>query len=244
MLFKKKYCPVCESKLTLQNISNAMFDGKYRICTSCIEAINNYFGGEKNQDIVFLEDLKKIVNDYYNSNRFNCYDHSQYFDNWYKLQQQYETALTQHFQLLAEIEEQYSIAVNQDCIDNRYTDKCLKLCIRDISLASNLYKFWERESKIMHTTFELPHYSSFEKSAKLLEKLNQYEYAINICIYALKLGFTKDGSKGGLKGRLARLLKKYNKLNNTYWRYDYDENVIYDAETGEVTKKFEQKLIP
>lgn len=236
MFFKRKeiICPICGKELTIQTISNATFNDK-RICTSCIEAINDYFCGETNQDNISLEDLKNIVHDYYSFNEE--FENFTAYNNLYK---KYEKKLTQHFRLLEEIESLYSVAINQKCIDNKYTDKCLKLCMQDFLLAPDLATYWEKESILQKSEFILPHYSSFEKSAKLLEKLEKYNLAINVCSWALKLGYTRDGSQGGLKGRLARLLKKYNKINNTNWQYDYDENIIYDAETGETAKDFEE----
>lgn len=226
----KTYCPICNVELNEENISNAHFNDDF-ICISCIQAINEYYGGEKSQEKVYLDDLQRIVNNHYN------------FDEWYTLQKKYETKIAQHFKLIEEIEMQYSVAINQPSIINKYTEACLNLCAKDILLAPTLIEFWEKESKITNSGLELPHYPSFEKAAKLFEKLNKYDLAINVCIRALNLGLNKDSSKGGLKGRLARLLKKFNKQHNTNWQYDFDENIIYDDNTGEVTKNFEQNAL-
>lgn len=48
----------------------------------------------------------------------------------------------------------------------------------------------------------------YKKLAIIYEKEGNYSQAIQLCEEALSFGFTDDGTKGGMEGRLAKLKKK------------------------------------
>lgn len=55
-----------------------------------------------------------------------------------------------------------------------------------------------------------PHVPAYVRLAMLYEKQERYNDAIDICAKAIKAGAYRDGSKGTMKGRLARMIKKSN----------------------------------
>lgn len=56
--------------------------------------------------------------------------------------------------------------------------------------------------------YELPNYPSFKTLAIIYEKEGDYESAISICKDALAAGIYDDGTKGGMRSRLGRLIMK------------------------------------
>ena len=49
---------------------------------------------------------------------------------------------------------------------------------------------------------------AFKRLSMIYEKQKDFDSAVKVCIDAIKCGATADGSKGGMQGRLARLIKK------------------------------------
>ena len=50
----------------------------------------------------------------------------------------------------------------------------------------------------------------FKQYAIICEKAGDIPHAIWTCQYAIRLGLTDDGTKGGMPGRLDKLMRKYN----------------------------------
>ena len=59
--------------------------------------------------------------------------------------------------------------------------------------------------------YNVPRYSSFKALAIIYEKEGDFAAAIDICRIAIKVGQTNDGTKGGMSGRLEKLLAKQKK---------------------------------
>ena len=150
------------------------------------------------------------------------------------LNQKYKAYVNKHYSLIEKIGFRYSVAINQKSIFNKETNICIDLCLEDINLAPELKKYFSEESIIRGEELNLPTYPSFKYLAMIYEKQQDYLNAIKICIKAIKLGFLRDGTTGGMQGRLAKLIKKYNQQNNSNIQYNYEKNVIYDDNTGEI----------
>jgi hypothetical protein len=144
------------------------------------------------------------------------------------LQKEYEYIINNHFNLMNEIQQVYSIAINQPSIKNKYTEKCKELCKKDISLSKDYIEYLKK----IHFSYGykdepfIGTYPSFSTLAKIYEKEKEYQKGILVCINALRIGYKLDTSKGGLQGRLARLIKKYNQQSGDNVSYDYDTNIL------------------
>lgn len=149
------------------------------------------------------------------------------------IENKYKDVLEEHFSLNEKIGYQYTIAINQDTLINEETGKCIKLCEDDISLAEKIKEYFEEWNEIQGYK-KIPSYPSFKTLAQLYEKMEDYYSAINVCISSIKLGYVSDGTKGGMQGRLAKLIKKYNEFNNKNIQYDYEQNILFDKDTGEI----------
>lgn len=144
----------------------------------------------------------------------------------------YQKIISRHFELTESIKIKYSIAINQPTIFNKHAEECEKLCLEDIQIAP-IYKQYLDEASSEEKKF-YGMYPSFSILAKLYEKENKLDKAMVICVSAIKLGFLIDQSDGGVQGRLARLIKKYNKNNNKNLQFDYEKNILFDDKTGDV----------
>lgn len=150
------------------------------------------------------------------------------------IEKQYDKFIKVHYNLLERIGYQYSVAINQSNIFNQESEKCIRLCKEDIKIASIMKEYFEKEHIVRQQTGALPSYPSFKYLAMLYEKQQNYQSAIYICIDSIKLGFLSDGTSAGMQGRLAKLIKKFNGKYNLDIKYDYEKNVIYNNDNGEI----------
>lgn len=143
----------------------------------------------------------------------------------------YQKIIDRHFYLMNEINQIYSIAINQPTIKNQYTEKCKKLCKEDIALSKDYIEYLKKYYSSYDDEDEsfIGSYPSFSTLAKIYEKEQNYQKGIIVCISALKIGYKLDTSKGGIQGRLARLIKKYNKQTGDNVSYDYKNNILYSS---------------
>ena len=130
-----------------------------------------------------------------------------------QVERKYNDIVSKHYTLLEKIEEQYSIAINQPTIYTEETTKCISLCMQDIEIAPQFMEYLKEDAIVNHKKLEIPVYSSFQKLSLLYEKQGDINNAIMPCQRAIELGFLKDGTKSGYKGRIARLNKLREKGN-------------------------------
>ena len=57
-------CPICGT--IVNNNYNGLKFNNEKICSSCQNIIEHHFKDKKNRDNIYLDDLKKIVSNYYN----------------------------------------------------------------------------------------------------------------------------------------------------------------------------------
>jgi tetratricopeptide (TPR) repeat protein len=228
--FIKKHCPVCNNEITSKNESNAKFNSSI-ICNSCIKKINEFRGGQKDGN-VNLDDLKKIINEY-DENVLAKMPKSNYVINSYGLlatdptayecldaetrkrmafEDEFSDVIEKHYSILPNIDMLYSTAINLPNIESEVTKKCIELCLEDISIAEEFKNYHLSICKLDGIKEELPLYRAFYYLSQLYDKLGNLDGAIEICRRAVELGYYRDNSKGGMPSRLARLLKKKNKV--------------------------------
>ena len=130
-----------------------------------------------------------------------------------EVERKYNDIVSKHYTLLEKIEEQYSIAINQPTIYTEETTKCINLCLQDMEIAPQFMEYLKEDARVNQKKLEIPVYSSFQRLSLLYEKQGNYDEAIVPCQRAIEIGFFKDGTKSGYKGRIARLNKLKEKGN-------------------------------
>lgn len=156
------------------------------------------------------------------------------FEEMAKLDNKYREIINLHFKLLEKIGYQYSVAVNQENILNIEATKCIELCKKDIALAPMFKEYWVKDCILRNQEPTLPDYVSYKRLSMIYEKQRDYFLAIMTCVDAVKLGYLRDGTNSGMQGRLARLIKKNNEINSIKLQFDYDKNILYNKDTGEI----------
>lgn len=124
----------------------------------------------------------------------------------------YKKCMERHYNILNEIRfNLYSQAINEDNIFNEYSEKCIKLCIEDLSIAPYVNEWWKNDCEIYNREYVPLNYGSNKYLLKLLEKQKRYEEALIYCNQYIELGLTDDGTKGGIIARKERIKKLLNK---------------------------------
>lgn len=145
------------------------------------------------------------------------------------LVKKYNFELHDSLRLGQEIKQKYSVAINQNNIFNKFTDECEKLCIKCIKYAPAMLEYQKQYDKLYERKNDMYSFSAFTYLTKIYERKQEYDKAIFTCIDALKMGYRNDS-----ESRIARMIKKYNKQNNTNISFDYDKNILLDENNNEI----------
>lgn len=109
-----------------------------------------------------------------------------------------------YYKGLGDIEERYSVLYNMGLIDGSEIDDFILMCKNNITE----YKLY---SEILQKDgLEVPHsVPAYKRLAMIYEKQGNYKEAIEVCAEAINNQAYDDGTKGRMRGRLARLIRKY-----------------------------------
>ena len=152
----------------------------------------------------------------------------------------YKKYIEESFKISEEIwkKKLYSKAINQININNKYANRYIELCNRLLKLLPYEIEYDKEEAKIRQQEYQVcgigNHLINF---IRLLEKQKKYNEILDVCNYLLSLGFTEDGTKKGIKGRIEKAVNNLNAKNNTNYKYYSDNNLIVDMETGEIVQE-------
>lgn len=105
---------------------------------------------------------------------------------------------------MTKVENQWSVLYNLQTFDGELAAKYINLC------RSNIKSFIEMDrSGKQFRDYESPVVvPAYKRLSMIYEKQKKYAEAYKVCIDAIKNGITQDGTKAGMKGRAARMLKK------------------------------------
>ncbi|MCI8346580.1 MAG: hypothetical protein HFJ12_01350 [Bacilli bacterium] len=209
-MFQNGKCPTCSKCEVLEK-----YGDKY-LCINCIVKLNFAMSDRKIANSP-IDKLKEYIKKY-NSNDYKLITDGRthkfvvYTKEEQELDKNYKPLLDEHNKFYEQTQMLYYDAISKKSIDNQATKKCIQLCLEDIELANKL-----KEYEIKKVKFDKDYcvfYSTFFYLIMLYEKLGQIDDAIIMCKKANEMNFIIDNTKSGTAGRLARLLKKKDKIYN------------------------------
>lgn len=115
----------------------------------------------------------------------------------------YLSASKKYFDGMEEIETNWSVLYNLNCFTGARADKFIADCKKNI----NDFYSWQEIAKT-YGEDSPPSVPAFKRLAMIYEKQGLYENSIAVCREAILACACSDGTKGGMKGRLARMIKK------------------------------------
>lgn len=108
----------------------------------------------------------------------------------------------EYYDLLQKIEDKYKALNQKGDFSGRPGANLAAKCEKAISLFLTLVPLWESYEE------PIPRCPVFARQSMIFEKRGEYDRAAAVCVVAIRAGFSDDGTKGGMVGRLKRLLKK------------------------------------
>lgn len=115
----------------------------------------------------------------------------------------YQKKITQFFELLTQIQEAYSVINNVGSFSDDAGNALIENCVKAMGLEADI-----REKREYYENHIFDMSTPCKMLAMVYEKRCEYQRAATICVYAIENGYTNDGTKGGMRGRLARMIKK------------------------------------
>lgn len=118
---------------------------------------------------------------------------------------EYQEKLTTYFSIIEKIQEMYSVLNNVGSFSSEAGNKLISDCFEAISIENDIR---EKREYYDNMTFDMS--TPCKTLSMIFEKREEYEKAACICVSAIEKGYHADGTKGGMRGRLARIIKKGN----------------------------------
>ena len=149
--------------------------------------------------------LVQVKIDYQESSTFNEQEYRKAMQLYDEAQRDkvYQKKLNRYFELLTQIQEKYSVINNIGSFSADEGDVLIASCAEAIELEKDI-----REKREYYEDHIFDMSPPCKTLAMIFEKRGEYQQAATICVYAIENGYPNDGTKGGMRGRLARMMKK------------------------------------
>ena len=108
-----------------------------------------------------------------------------------------------YFALLMKIREKYSVLNSVGSFSSEAGDFLIATCEEAVAVEAKIKEKREYYENISFDMSEVCYILSM-----IYEKREEYENSAKVCVYAINNGYTSDRTKGGMRGRLARIIKK------------------------------------
>ena len=109
-----------------------------------------------------------------------------------------------YYEELEKVENQWSVLYNLKSYNSDAATKYIQLCRTNIEQFIKMDKCG-RQYKDYNSPLSVP---AYKRLSMLYEKQEKYKEAYEVCIEAIQAGAEQDGTKSGMKGRAARMIKK------------------------------------
>lgn len=117
----------------------------------------------------------------------------------------YQNALSKYCKQLERIRESYSVLNNLNLLIGEKANELISLCIQNIELEAKI-----RTKREYYERCSFDYSEAYKYLCLIYDKQQKYENVATVCITAIRAGYVKDGTKGGMRGRLARTVKRGN----------------------------------
>lgn len=116
---------------------------------------------------------------------------------------EYQQNLERYNAIMSTVYEKYSVINAVGSFLSDEGNALITLCAEAINIEIQI-----KEKRDYYQSFKFEVSEPCKYLAMIYEKRGEYERAATICVFAIENGFAKDGTKGGMRGRLARMIKK------------------------------------
>lgn len=114
----------------------------------------------------------------------------------------YQRLLKENASNHEEIAAEYTMLNTIGSFTGPQADKLIQKCVAATTTIEMLFPYYKKYNQPLPTVSEI-----HKRLAMIYEKQGRYEEAALACVQAIRLGMTDDGTKGGMRGRLAKMVK-------------------------------------
>jgi hypothetical protein len=118
---------------------------------------------------------------------------------------QYQADLAAFYDLIAEIKETYTVINNVSSFSGEAGNKLIERCVEAINLDNSI-----KPKRDYYDSNKYEYCEPYKILAMVYEKREEYHKAATVCVFSIHQGYTRDGTSGGMRGRLARMIRKGN----------------------------------
>lgn len=118
-----------------------------------------------------------------------------------KTDYEYQELSKAYFSALEKLNSEWSVIYNLKEYNSKRGERFEIMCAEQIDRYIRLVPKWKKYDGVV------PNTSAFKHLATLYERQGRIDDAANVCLKAIERGFENDGTKAGMRGRLARLIK-------------------------------------
>lgn len=115
----------------------------------------------------------------------------------------YQQDLKKFYNLYKKVNERYSILNTVGSFLGSDGEELIRLCKSMFKIEAKIH-----DKRTIYENCQFLESVSCKKLALIYEKRKEYNKAVDICVQAINAGFPEDGTKGNMRGRIARLIKK------------------------------------
>lgn len=116
---------------------------------------------------------------------------------------EYQRKLQKYYSMLEEANQSYSVLNSLNMFDEEHSQKLIDHCEKWAILEEEI-----RTKRFYYEGYPFLESPPLKMLAMVYEKNAKYSAAALACVRAIKNGYPNDGTKGGMRGRLARMIKK------------------------------------
>ena len=116
---------------------------------------------------------------------------------------QYQADRAAFYDMISKIREMYTVINTVGSFSESAGDNLIELCNAAIELDDST-----RAKRDYYDSSEYEYSEAHKTLAMVWEKRGDHERAAAACVDAIQKGYTRDGTSGGMRGRLARMIKK------------------------------------
>ena len=116
--------------------------------------------------------------------------------------EEYKNALKEYFDAMEKLNQEWSVIYNLKEYSSQRGERFENMCEGQIARFLMINEKWKQYDN------PTPRTDAFKQLCILYERQGRIDDAANVCLRAISLGYDADGTKGGMRGRLARLIKK------------------------------------
>ena len=116
--------------------------------------------------------------------------------------EEYKTALKEYFDAMEKMNHQWSVIYNLKDYSSKRAERFEIMCAQQIDRFLTINQKWSQYEN------PAPRTDAFKLLSILYERQGRIDDAANVCLKSIEYGYESDGTKGGMRGRLARLIKK------------------------------------